>query len=76
MAARRKAPFPGLTYRQEMVRCGKANCKKCENGKYGHGPYWYAYNHAAVFTQKIYVGKKLPEIVAQVLGVNIGKETK
>src|SRR2546423_12833846 len=27
-----------ITYRQERVRCGRANCTRCP-----HGPYWYAY---------------------------------
>ena len=25
---------------QQMIKCGKAQCKKCVDGP-GHGPYWY-----------------------------------
>lgn len=69
MAKRKPAPFPGLTYRLEYVRCGKKACKRCAPRRPGHGPYWYAYNHRAIFTQKIYIGKRLPDNVAEVLGV-------
>src|SRR3990170_1171795 len=30
-----------VTYRSELVRCGKPTCK-CTRGE-RHGPYWYAY---------------------------------
>jgi len=66
MAKRPPAPFPGLTYTRELVNCGKKACKRCAFGP-SHGPYWFAYDHRRIFTKKIYVGKKLPDVVAQVL---------
>ena len=47
-------------YRQELVRCGKANCKKCVNGP-AHGPYWYSFQTNSGKTTKKYLGKELPE---------------
>ena len=32
------AESPVVRYREQLVRCGKANCTRCP-----HGPYWYAY---------------------------------
>jgi hypothetical protein len=47
---------PGtVTFRQEMVRCGKKGCTKCP-----HGPYWYAYWREGGRTRSRYVGKELP----------------
>lgn len=45
---------PGLTYRREHVRCGKAGCTTCP-----HGPYWYAYWKEDGRTRKRYVGRTL-----------------
>jgi hypothetical protein len=58
-----KLPFKSFRvgpvhYRQELVKCGKPNCKCCP-----HGPYWYAYWHAGIMLRKKYVGKWLtPEL--------------
>ena len=49
----------GGHYRQEFVRCGKDNCKKCSSGK-GHGPYWYRYTYVNGKTKKMYIGKEKP----------------
>lgn len=48
----------GIHYRQEMVKCGKADCGKCP-----HGPYWYAYTRRGAYLKKTYVGKNLPAAV-------------
>jgi hypothetical protein len=44
-----------VTFRQEMVKCGKAGCTRCP-----HGPYWYAYWREDGRTRSRYVGKHLP----------------
>ncbi len=44
-----------VSFRQEMVRCGKDGCTKCP-----HGPYWYAYWREGGRTRSRYVGKELP----------------
>ncbi|MGH2759559.1 MAG: hypothetical protein ACRDKJ_08345 [Actinomycetota bacterium] len=44
-----------VTFRQEMVRCGKDGCTRCP-----HGPYWYAYWREDGRTRSRYVGKELP----------------
>ena len=44
-----------VTFRQEMVRCGKNGCTRCP-----HGPYWYAYWREGGKTRSRYVGKDLP----------------
>jgi hypothetical protein len=44
-----------VTFRQEMVRCGKEGCTRCP-----HGPYWYAYWREDGKTRSRYVGKELP----------------
>ncbi|HYZ92783.1 MAG TPA: hypothetical protein VFA34_10385 [Actinomycetota bacterium] len=52
------APEPeqgAVTFRQEMVRCGKKECGRCP-----HGPYWYAYWREDGRTRSRYVGKELP----------------
>ena len=56
------APVPGedakagrVSFRQEMVRCGKKGCTRCP-----HGPYWYAYWREDGRTRSRYVGKELP----------------
>jgi len=46
---------PGLSYRQEEVRCGKSGCTRCP-----HGPYWYAYWKEDGRTRKRYIGRHLP----------------
>lgn len=50
------AAEPGrVTFRQEMVRCGKRSCRRCP-----HGPYWYAYWREEGRMRSRYVGKTLP----------------
>lgn len=44
-----------VTFRQEMVKCGKEKCTRCP-----HGPYWYAYWREDGRTRSRYVGKELP----------------
>lgn len=46
---------PGVTLRQERVRCGKKGCTRCP-----HGPYWYAYWREDGRLRSRYVGKDLP----------------
>jgi hypothetical protein len=46
---------PGVTLRQERVRCGKKGCTRCP-----HGPYWYAYWREDGRLRSRYVGKELP----------------
>jgi hypothetical protein len=51
-----RASDPGkVTFRQEMVKCGKQGCTRCP-----HGPYWYAYWREGGRTRSRYVGKTLP----------------
>jgi hypothetical protein len=45
-----------VTYRLEMVRCGKSNCRSCP-----HGPYWYAYYREGKRLRSRYIGPVLPE---------------
>lgn len=54
-----------VTYKQELVRCGKKNCK-CAKG-IGHGPYWYKYYNEGGRTRSEYIGKHLSETLAQQL---------
>ena len=46
-----------VTYRQEHVRCGRANCTRCP-----HGPYWYAYWREDGRLRSRYIGKELPQV--------------
>jgi hypothetical protein len=48
-----------VTYRLEMVKCGKLTCR-CASGLL-HGPYWYAYQKQAGRLKSRYVGKNLSE---------------
>lgn len=50
---------PGGCNRLEYVRCGK--CKKCAEGGYPHGPYWYKYRYSSGKVRKTYHGKQQPE---------------
>jgi hypothetical protein len=45
-----------VTFRQEMVRCGRATCRRCP-----HGPYWYAYWREGGRLRSRYIGKQLPQ---------------
>jgi hypothetical protein len=48
-----------VTYRLEMVKCGKLACR-CASGQL-HGPYWYAYQKQTGRLKSRYVGKELLE---------------
>lgn len=48
-------PAGKVTFRQEMVRCGKQGCARCP-----HGPYWYAYWREGGKMKSRYIGKDLP----------------
>jgi hypothetical protein len=54
----------------EHVKCGKKACKKCASGEL-HGPYWYLYRpkENAPGRTSEYVGKMLPEKLAEEFGV-------
>jgi len=47
-----------VTYRQQEVRCGKAECTKCP-----HGPYWYAFWREGDRVRSRYIGRTLPDDV-------------
>ncbi|MBV9082190.1 MAG: hypothetical protein JOZ62_05920 [Acidobacteriaceae bacterium] len=51
---------PAGTYRLELVKCGKAQCKVCRGGP-AHGPYWYVYWKQKGRTGSEYIGKKLKQ---------------
>lgn len=51
-----RPPEPNVTYRQQMVRCGKRGCTRCP-----HGPYWYAYWREDGRLRSRYIGKHPPE---------------
>jgi hypothetical protein len=46
-----------VTYRQELVRCGRRGCTRCP-----HGPYWYAYWREGGRLRTRYIGKRLPDV--------------
>ena len=49
------APRRGaISYRQQLVRCGRESCTRCP-----HGPYWYAYWRENGRSRSQYVGKDL-----------------
>ncbi|MGH2682825.1 MAG: hypothetical protein ACRDIX_06285 [Actinomycetota bacterium] len=50
-------PRGKVTFRQEMVRCGRTTCTRCP-----HGPYWYAYWREGGRLRSRYIGKRLPEV--------------
>jgi hypothetical protein len=54
----------------EHVKCGKKACKKCASGEL-HGPYWYLYRPKENGPGRTseYVGKVLPEKLAEEFGV-------
>jgi len=49
-----------VTYRRELVKCGKKKCK-CNKGKL-HGPYWYTYSWNGKKLSSTYLGKTLEEL--------------
>jgi hypothetical protein len=64
----RPPPYCTETYRQELVRCGRARCR-CASGRRAdqHGPYWYGYwTDVDGRTRKRYLGKNFdPAVQAQ-----------
>ena len=56
----------------ERVKCGKKGCRKC-SGEHPelHGPYWYLYRpkKGGQGRTSEYVGKRLPEALAEEFGV-------
>ncbi|MBI4259593.1 MAG: hypothetical protein HY658_03410 [Actinobacteria bacterium] len=50
------SPAGRVSYRQQMVRCGRKACTRCP-----HGPYWYAYWREGGRVRSRYIGKTLPE---------------
>jgi hypothetical protein len=67
--AREKA-HNGRYLELEHVKCGKKACKKCASGEL-HGPYWYLYRPKENGPGRTseYVGKVLPEKLAEEFGV-------
>jgi hypothetical protein len=52
----------GVIYREQYVRCGKPDCRRCPPRGPGHGPYWYGfYWDYRQRTRSFYVGKQLPK---------------
>ena len=62
----------GRYLRLERVKCGKKGCRKC-SGEHPelHGPYWYLYRpkKGGQGRTSEYVGKRLPEGLADEFGV-------
>jgi hypothetical protein len=54
----------------ERVKCGKKGCNKCASGEL-HGPYWYLYRPKEKGPGRTseYVGKALPETLAEEFGI-------
>jgi hypothetical protein len=62
----------GRYLRLEHVRCGKKGCRKCSGDHPElHGPYWYLYRPKRDGTGRTseYVGKALPERLAEEFGI-------
>lgn len=62
----------------ERVKCGKKGCKKCAGPSPElHGPYWYLYRpkENAPGRTSEYVGKVLPEKLAEEFGVSEDQRT-
>mgnify|MGYP005858906193 CR=1 FL=1 len=55
-----------ITYRLEMVSCGK--CRRCRQEGPSHGPYWYAYWKEDGKTRSRYIGKGEPVITYPEVG--------
>jgi hypothetical protein len=48
------------TYELQLIKCGKATCKRCP-----HGPYWYAFWQIHGRTRSRYIGQLLPEDIKE-----------
>ncbi len=67
-----------ITYRQQLIACGKRTCRKCGGKRYEHGPYWYAerWEYGRGYgadrepgrVSTSYIGKRLPAELARALG--------
>ena len=71
-AGAREKSHGGRYLRLERVRCGKQGCRKCSGDSPElHGPYWYLYRPKKDGTGRTseYVGKMLPEGLAEEFGV-------
>ncbi len=68
----REKPRQSRYLRLERVKCGKKGCRKCA-GEHAelHGPYWYLYRpkKGGGGRTSEYVGKALPEALAEEFGV-------
>jgi hypothetical protein len=68
----REKPRRGRYLRLERVKCGKKGCRKC-SGEHPelHDPYWYLYRpkKGGVGRTSEYVGKALPDGLAEEFGV-------
>ena len=71
-ARSREKAHSGRYLQLERVKCGKKGCKKC-SGEHPelHGPYWYLYRPKKSGSGRTseYIGKMLPEELAQEFGV-------
>jgi hypothetical protein len=68
----RKKANNGRYLELERVKCGKKGCKKCTGRSPElHGPYWYLYRpkESGAGRTSEYVGKVLPEKLAEEFGV-------
>lgn len=82
LEGRRSAPPAksrgGRYLRLERVKCGKKGCRKC-SGEHPelHGPYWYLYRPKKVGVGRTseYVGKRLPEGLAEEFGISEEERT-
>src|SRR5687767_14777062 len=62
----------GRYLRLERVKCGKKGCRKCSGERPElHGPYWYLYRpkKGGEGRTSEYVGKSLPEGLAEEFGI-------
>lgn len=68
----------GRYLRLERVKCGKKGCRKC-SGEHPerHGPYWYLYRpkKEGMGRTSEYVGKRLPEGLAEEFGIPENERT-
>lgn len=53
----------GSWLEHELVNCG--NCRRCADGGRHHGPYWYLYRYTGSRMVSSYVGRILPQEMAQ-----------
>lgn len=74
----REKPRGGRYLRLERVKCGKKGCRKCSGDRPElHGPYWYLYRpkKGGEGRTSEYVGKALPDGLAEEFGVPEGERT-